>query len=343
MRKEIRVKRFFLLGLGCLVALVAAMPAMAFNSDAVVKGLKRSSVYVAPNVPGTDSDTAGRLGRLLDDKDNIVVVMLPATVLDETETMAGLAKGLDKALGGKVIIGLAVGDSVVGYSTLLPSGVAPDMMNRAQDVATNTVEALGTFVTNIHAWQTQHPKQPASKPAAKVKKKPAGLPFWILGLLGGLAVIVAILISGARSSKKRAQEETSGGSVKFDKAPKSIKELARDILDLRPDIKDATLRDAITEVCRDIEAYFDRYCTDRKKDTTAFQEHLKTVHDILVKYIDIQNNSRYYENPSGSMKGGKDGVIGFSKFVLNSIQRGAGASLTDFNVDTDILSAKKYE
>jgi len=129
-----------------------------------VQALRHSPVYVDPNTEGTDGDTAGKLQTRLNSDDNIVLVMLPSTA--ETELSADIhtiANRLSEQLGDQHIVGLAVGNKVVGYALSLPSGVAADQMRRAQSVSNDPITALGTFVQNIHLWQKEHP-QPTPTP-----------------------------------------------------------------------------------------------------------------------------------------------------------------------------------
>jgi hypothetical protein len=62
----------------------------------------------------------------------------------------------------------------------------------------------------------------------------------------------------------------------------------------------------------------------------------------MIKYIDVQGNRRYYFDPDIEMKRGKESIIDFAHYVLDSIRRGNSAELMDYKVSTDILTAERY-
>ena len=103
-----------------------------YVADAVAT-LQTSNVYVAPNTPGTDFDTTSKLTTFLVSNDNIVLVMLPKDALTGTD-LATIAQKISVGLDNQKTIGLAVGRDVIGYSPILPPGVASDKMYRASSV-----------------------------------------------------------------------------------------------------------------------------------------------------------------------------------------------------------------
>jgi len=148
-----------------ILAFLTASPVLAgdYITD-IVQALQRAPVYVAPYTEGTDNDTAGKLQTRLNSNDNIVLVMLPSTAEVEFGVdIYTIASRLSEQLENQRIVGLAVGNKVVGYAPNLPVGVAADQMRRAQSVSNDPITALGTFAQNVHLWQKEHP-QPTSSP-----------------------------------------------------------------------------------------------------------------------------------------------------------------------------------
>ena len=163
--------------LAFVLALLA--PNVAFAADYIkdaAEALKKSSVYVAPGTEGTDRDTAGKLQTRLRSDDNIVLVMLPSAAEAEIGAdITTIATRLSQELGNQRIIGLAVGNKVVGYALSLPSGVAADRMRRARSVSNDPITALGTFAQNIHIWQAENP-QPQPSPSSFCDIDPHAVP-----------------------------------------------------------------------------------------------------------------------------------------------------------------------
>jgi hypothetical protein len=95
-------------------------------------------------------------------------------------------------------------------------------------------------------------------------------------------------------------------------------------------------------MCLDIEKYFKSGSNDKKKDALFFYERLTEVDEVLIKYIEVQDNKRYFYNPNDLLIRGKESVRDFSTYVLDSIRRGNAADLIDYKVNTNILEAQRY-
>jgi hypothetical protein len=318
--------------LGVMVGLLAVPTAQAqMDVNKVVSALKKTHVYVAPGVEGTNQDTAGKLATQLNGSDKIVLVMLPPGDDDPD----AIARAIDEATDHKYIVGLSVGSDLTAASTIMPDEVARDLMQRAVDTGTNPAERLGTFARNVHGWQAEHPNEPASKEADK-----GGMSIVLIAILFVCLCAAAIgLFAAWRRSLETDQEE-----VKFKASPGEVRDVLRKIQDQAPQIHDPGMRGSVMQAVSDTESYFRRSAnsTSQNRDADIFVMHLKSVRDVLTRYIDVQENPRFYDNPEELMGKGFEAINGFNEFVLQSIKDGRRSDLTQFNVDTDILSAQRY-
>lgn len=133
-----------------VLTLISPVLAQDYINDAA-QALQQARVYVALGTEGTDTYTESRLEARLNSNDNIVLVMMPSSAEADTGADAfTIASRLSEKLGNRRIIGLAVGNTVVGYAPYMPAGVAADQMRRAQSVSNDPVTALSTFTLNIH-------------------------------------------------------------------------------------------------------------------------------------------------------------------------------------------------
>lgn len=306
--------------------------------DKVVKGLRSSHVYVAPDTPGTNSDTVVTLEQSLRSDDQIVLVMLPPG----GETAISVASQIDQATKHKYVIGVSVGSEVRGFSKILPEGVAIDLMGRAKSISSSTVETLTTFADRTHAWQQENPKQVA-KPASKKDKGKSPFVVFVLVVVFVILIVfaVSILMQGLADSDR---DETD--KIKF-KSPSDVRKELEEIYKLRDQLSDVEIRHAIEDICRDTEAFFERSEKLRGRNTlqeaTQFVGPLSTVHTVLTQYIDIQNNPRYYPHPSESLQDGKEAIQAFAEYVLKSVQRDSADIVMSFKVDTKILNTTRYQ
>jgi hypothetical protein len=318
------------------MVIMFSIPASAYadaSLDDAAAALKNAPVYIAPGTEGTSPTTASDLTDLLRDGDNIAVVMLPANAGEPSQA----AGSIDQTTSHKKIVAVSVGGNLAASSGIMPNGVADDLLTRAVNVSTNPVETLQAFIRIVHNWQSQHPQATASKPAAKDD----GFP-WVLIIFG--AAIATTGIALFIRSKQTKSYATSEGSLRFRAAPDNVREILRDIMDKKSEVKDSALRSTIEQACQDTEQYFARNSDPSKRgeDTSTFVNHLKSVRNVLVQYLDIQSNKRYYDDADELMQQGYNAITGFAEFVLQSNKRGRRSELTNFKVDTQILDAQRF-
>ena len=312
----------------------AALAATDYVSNAA-DGLAHSSVYVAPGTGGTNADTAGKLAARLTTSDNIVLVMLPASAeADSGLDIATIASKLSDKLGNGKIIGIAVGNKVVGFAPSLPTGVAADQMQRASSVSNDPFTALGTFVQNIHSWQTAHP---APTPAPSGSDSGGGIPWFLV-----IVVIACLLVAAAAfvAFVGGSHSESASGQPHFD-APGPVRNLLVQIAGKRDQIDDPALSRLVYQICLDIEHYFKTSTVNRKSDSATFAKSLTEIDDIVTKYIEVQDNARYYTNPSQWLAKERGSLEDFSAFVLKSIQDGNDVALGSYSPDSHALPDRR--
>lgn len=186
---------------------------------AAIEALQTSNVYVYPGTPETDLDTQSKLGTFLSTNDNIVLIILPHEALINTDLYT-IAQKISTGLNNQKTIGLAVESEVIGYSPILPEGVASDKMNRANSVSNDPVTALITFTQNIHNWLSKYPQpsptpspeptrtpRPTREPIDLPKAKDMGWPVWTcLGII--IVLLFTFLARIVPDRIKKAKEET---------------------------------------------------------------------------------------------------------------------------------------
>jgi hypothetical protein len=200
-----------------VLLLTMGMAAAKTPLDVVTANLQIAPVYVGPTTEGPDPETQGMLLEQVTGDDRILIATVPQTVLTNPvgpETPAAFAKQIaDRMRTDKsdTILGLAVGDVTVGYSTFLPSGVAADLMNRAARVSTTAVETLGAFITNVHDWQADHAAAAASTPAPNQRHSDGGgaNSWWVLGTV--VAIALPLLLLATVFTRTRTEVRGHGG------------------------------------------------------------------------------------------------------------------------------------
>lgn len=320
------------LALALTVGLLAAQPAFADvgDLDGIIAGLNDTPVYVQNGAatPETFGLLLNQLSQSLAHDDRIVILIFQQTAGDPGE----IAMKVDKALGGDRIVGVSVGEATAGYSSVLPFGVASELMKRASTVSTSTPEAMGTFIQNVRDWQKAHPKAVAAKPT----KKESGFPFVGIGVFlfcVGMAAIGSIVFFAGRRDEEHVQ---------LKKSPDRVRDQLRKLLAEGQKVEDSDVRLLVTQIANDVEAYFRRTKDADERDRDAFVGHLSSLNSVLEKYIDVQDNPRYFEDPAQLLLSGKKAFEDFSYFVLETVRREGRRSLMDYSVDTDILSAQRY-
>lgn len=184
-----------------------------------IEVLKSSNVYVAPGTPGTGPDTREQLSVFLTPELNVVLVMLPADALTGTDAYT-LAKSISEGLNNQRVVGLAVGQEVAGYSTMLPADVTADLMNRADSVSNNPITALVTFSRNVQLWLIRNPQpkptltpeppptpRPTMAPIVLPKAEDVSWPIWVLLSICALALFVLFSVKAKQTIKEGKQKD----------------------------------------------------------------------------------------------------------------------------------------
>lgn len=230
-----------------VLSLLIPGPAHAgdYISDAV-EALKTSSVYVAPGTPGTDYNTPAQLGVFLDSETNVVLVMLPPEAIDGTDVLT-IARRISDGLNNQKTIGLSVGNQTIGYSVLLPEGVASDLMSRADSVSNNTVTALTAFSRNVQLWLIRNP-QPTPIPTPKPTPTPIKLPkasdvswpVWLL-IVAFIIVMGFMFFSRAKKAARRSLRRRSLGPLEV-----TIRKIRSDV----DEIRDRQIKKDLERACQ---------------------------------------------------------------------------------------------
>lgn len=326
-----RLLALLMIGLGLGLPPAAALAAGG-DDTGLILGLKEKPVFVDEGAPGATPDTAGEILELLKSGDGIVILMLQDNGNNTAETVAA---DVNQRLGGNRIVGVTVGEQAAGHSTILPAGVASDLMKRASTVSVSPAETLRTFILNVHDWQARHPKAPAAKPMEDGGGNRAVLFFVIGSLVLGVTLVIIVILGLVATTEK---EDT----VRLKKSPDRVRDQLHKLLEVRKQIKDPTLRATLTQIASDVEAYFRRTKDAARLDQDAFAKHLDSLNDVLVKYVDVQDNPRFFDHPEDLLQSGSEAATSFAYFVLETVRREGRRSITDFRVDTNILSAQRY-
>ncbi len=324
------MRRILIFAVGTLlVGLLSPVAAMADSQvDLAIKELRSSNVYVSPGAPDSNSETAATLGQALTSGDQVALVMLSDSGVSPLQAAAQI----DKATKRKLIIGISAGDQVAGYSKALPEGVASDLMSRANSIASSNVEVLRTFAQLSHKWQHANPEQVKKPPQKKEEGSGLWVIFPIILFLMLVAVIGIVLFGG------------DDDQIKF-RSPSNVRDELQKIYNQREEINNYSLQETVDSMCRDTEAFFKRSKRSSDHDTTAealgFARQLGSVRQVIDRYIDVQENPRYYENPEKALQDGQEAIEAFAEFVLKAVQRNSAAELINL-VDTKILKATRY-
>jgi hypothetical protein len=306
------------------------LPSLALAADYVsdtATALDHVSVYVVP----PDSDTTARLQASLRDSDGIALAVLPADAATGT-TASALATAISERLGNKKVIGIAVGNIVAAAGPALPSGVATDLMRRADSVSNDPITALVTFVQNVHIWQADHPGQ---KPSVPVPDNGPNWPLIVIGIVLALGLLAVLTIM---AYLVRDEGGTSQTKPTY-KVPGELHDLTEHLAREGWNIEDIELRSAIRKLCGDIEIFFKWNKNDKQRVTKFFHERLVEVNGIVDTYIRVQQHPQYHNNPAAVMKLGKDAIMDFGDYVVQEIKKGNDSDIGSFKMNAHTLEA----
>ena len=326
----------FVVGLSTTEAL-AADPV-----DTAIAALQQTSVsvYVEPGATGTGTDTTSYIQGFLKSGDHIVIVVLNQSSLSSD---AAAQKILD-ALPAHSVLGLYVNGQFTAYSNLesVPVTAANTAMENARAISMNPPETLATFTRLVHQYQTDHPaKITVTSTTATPTDSSTGI---VVG--GGVGLALAIIAAVVVVMWRRRRRPSPDDTYVLKASPSNVRDQLVKIRNLIPQIKDQAVASNLRAVIKDTEAFFARSVPSSKHDTDVeaadFRRMLTQAVDMLGRYIDIQDNERYYDNPRQLLASGTEAVEGLAAGVLAAVKRDNTKALLDYQANGDILEAKRY-
>lgn len=186
---------------------------------AAVAALQTSNIYVHPGTQGTNFETANELSAYMPGNSQVVLVILPFDALAGT-SIEILARDISVGLNNQKTVGLAIGSNLVGYSTILPEGLAASMMARASSVSNSPITALIAFSQSAQLWYDSNPQptptpSPEPTPTPRPTMQPIELPtsddvtfsVWLtIGLVLVMPLLVVTSIVSRSMRRKKYQE-----------------------------------------------------------------------------------------------------------------------------------------
>ena len=176
-----------------------------------------------------------------------------------------------------------------------------------------------------------------------------------LGLSVEVGLTVAVVLTVATSlvedqakqtyllmSGQKPLELGSGINSAHGEALDQIKDLFSEIVREREQVNDPELKAVISQMFLYIEKYFQSSGKDKVRDPLFFKARLTEVAQVLEKYIEVQDDPRYFDEPKTELRKGKEAITDFSHYILQSVRRDNTADLIDYTVDTKILGAQRY-
>lgn len=321
-------------GLAVALPVVTASSSAAYAAnylDEAVQALQTQHVYVSPLAQASiDTKSKASLEQQTNGT-NIGVVVLPASAKTEAGDIPQFLTDLSTQSGKDTVV-VAFGNDLEASSRTVSN--ASKLANDAEHAhANNTGEALVSFVT-----EAQHVSAAPAAPDG-----PGVIGIGVFALVGAAAA--ATVVTMIRRKRRKgggmyvSNPEGSFDSLRDQQVPREIREALEALEQF--DVKDAAMRQLIAQGAADTVALFQRIkSTEVAQATAQYKGRLTTMRTMLVTYVDIQNNPRYYEPLTDTyLRDGKSAAQQYADGVLKNIKEVARGSLTDFKVDIKMLAS----
>lgn len=337
------MKRIIFAVLACLagIAMFAAPASAADSVEEAIAAMQKGSVYVAKGTEDTTSDTTSIILGYMNSKDHILVVMMPKDSTSLTNDEISI-----KILGSvkePSILALYANGQVTAHTNrqYVPSDAANKVMSNASSIAVGPTETITTFVTLVHRYQAAHP-EPITSTGTTTPSSPPDSSAVPYGVGGGLAIAVAVIATVVLRRKR-----SNANPYTLKASPTSVRDQLNRVKELMPRIKNQSVVEQLGSVVNDTEAFFRRSVRSSSRDTEReaadFQRKLKDAVVMLEKYVDIQDNPRYFDHPAQLLASGAEAVDGLATGILNAVKSSNTKSLLDYKVSSDVLSAERYK
>lgn len=306
-----------------------------------VAALGQSNVYIEPGLPGTDGDTVVYFQGFLHSDDHIVIVMMSQSSMSDE----AIAQEILGSLGDKEVLGLYVNGRVSAYSNWLPANVVNKAMDDAESVSSMTPkETLTTYVRLIHQYQVGHPEVFETITSTETAADNS-TSFTPVAVAGGSVLLAIAAIFAIVTSRKRKSKSQSVAKPAITYAPGPVQSRLLRIQKLKLDIRDTAMTSKLDTIISDIEEFFNRSVKSESRDTSKeaynFEQKLRDVVTLLERYIDIQDNPRYYDGSDQLLRSAIGSVDTLAETVLQSIKDQNSQRVLEFRVSNDLLTTQR--
>lgn len=305
----------------------------------IVAALEQGGVYVEPGLSGTNGDTVVYIQGFLHSDDHVVIVMMGQSSMSDD----AIAQEILGSLGGKTVLGLYVNGRTTAYSNWLPTNVVNKAMSDAQAVSSMTPqETLTTYVRLIHQYQVTHPEVFETTTSTETAADNS-TSFVPVAVGGGGILLAAAAIFAVVSSRWRKKKAETQQALSF--APSAVRGQLLRIQKLEGSIHSSTMKSRLDTVIADIEEFFKRSTRSRGRNTDqeaiVFEQRLSDVVTLLERYIDIQENPRYYDEPTKLLESALSSIDVLGTHVLQSIKDQNSQRVLEFRVSNELLTTQR--
>lgn len=323
------------LAFGLSLFTLSASPAKADEPSYVeeaVQGLQTGGIYVAP-ASGAVSD--GTLDSLADtvEAENIGIAVLPAQAADETGgSVTEFVRQVATQTDYDTVV-VVIGSDLEAASRVLPSGVAAQLANEAERSNPSTDDALTDFVNSVASQNHSSTPDLASG-------EEGGTP--VLPIIG----IVLLVSAAAAAAFRFYQKRTSNVRTKTDEMqalPDKLTPLHGEIRDLAANIDDEELKQTVLKSLVTTGRLFWRLREKRSNRihelTSAYEEHLKNVRDVIEFYLDVKRFPEDHTSPDEAINDTMSSIRGYSVGVQQNMKEVTSDAYTTFRVNTYMLES----
>lgn len=332
------LRRVLFIGLVMLAGLMAGtVPAFAsVPAGTVATALTTSLYYVEPDQPDFNDTAGASLAAQLQKNDGVKLALVSNdTVAQYGGSPLEYAKQVVEqyphdAQTNAIILVVVTPAKVDVYSSALAESVAQDLMNRARSVSVDWHDTVVTFIQNLHEWEQKHPEfsvVPSDAAKTRTNTGSSAPTMWIVIGIGLVVMAAAAIVVEIR----RTQD--------------SLDQVTRSFNAMRDTVDDDEMKHTLSKIVSEVGRYQKarrsrktRQGNFSKEGKKLLLQKLQVGLDVAAKYVEIQNEPDYYDNPSKLLSDGQKSLESLANAVAQVVREDPNFDLESFYTKVEFLN-----
>lgn len=169
---------------------------------------------------------------------------------------------------------------------------------------------------------------------------------WELAADAGLYLLSAFAVRSLIDNRSRQELQTDAYAEEAEAKVRTVRASLRQARDGAKRIKNPNVTQLVAQIADDTELLIDKIRdaspATLQSSAVILSGHLESLNVVIRQYGEIEQRSRYFDDPATKLKAGEDALHGFEEFLVKSIKLLEQGDTLNYAVALKGLEATQY-